>query len=71
LCKACSRTFNALTGTPPAHLHKREEWFDYARGIVDGLTLRKAAARVGVHLEASFHWRNLPAGGVYAVQHEE
>ena len=58
MCKACDRTFNALTGTPLAHLHKREKWLDYARAIVDGLTLRKAAARVGVHLETSFRWRH-------------
>ena len=58
MCKACGRTFNALTGTPLAHLHKREKWLDYARAIVDGLTLRKAAARVGVHLETSFRWRH-------------
>lgn len=57
-CKACDRTFNALTGTPLAHLQKREKWLDYARAIVDGLTLRKAAARVGVHLETSFRWRH-------------
>ena len=57
-CKACIRTFSALTGTPLAHLQKREKWLDYARAIVDGLTLRKAAARVGVHLETSFRWRH-------------
>jgi hypothetical protein len=51
-------TFNALTGTPLAHLQKREKWLDYARAIVDGLSLRKAAKRVGVHLETSFRWRH-------------
>ena len=54
MCKACERTFNALTGTPLAHLQKREKWLEYARAIVDGLSLRKAAKRVGVHLETSF-----------------
>ena len=57
-CKACDRTFNALTGTPLAHLHKRELWLDYARALVDGVSLRKAASRVGVHLETSFRWRH-------------
>ena len=28
MCKACDRTFNALIGTPLAHLHKREKWLD-------------------------------------------
>ena len=58
MCKSCERTFNALTGTPLAHLQKREKWLDYARAIVDGLSLRKAAKRVGVHLETSFRWRH-------------
>ena len=57
-CELCGRTFNALTGTPPAHLQKREKWLDYVRAIVDGLTLIKAAALVGVHLETSFRWRH-------------
>jgi hypothetical protein len=57
-CKACERTFNALTGTPLAHLQKREKWLEYARAIVDGLSLRKAAKRVGVHLDTSFRWRH-------------
>jgi ribosomal protein L37AE/L43A len=30
-CKSCGRTFNGLTKTPMAHLHKRERWFDHAR----------------------------------------
>ena len=57
MCKTCERTFNALTGTPLAHLHKRELWLDYARALIDGISLRKAALRVGVHLETSFRWR--------------
>ena len=56
MCKTCNGRFNAPTGTPLAHLRKREKWLDYARAIVDGLTLRKAAARVGVHLETSFRY---------------
>lgn len=58
MCKSCERTFNALTGTPLAHLHMRDKWLEYARAIVDGVSLRKAAQRVGVHLETSFRWRH-------------
>ena len=39
-CKSCDRTFNALTGTPLAHLHKRELWLDYPRALVDGVSRR-------------------------------
>ena len=40
-CKACSKTFNALTGTPLAYLHRRDAWFAYAQALADGLSLRK------------------------------
>lgn len=58
MCKSCGRTFNALTGTPLARLRGREKWLDYARALVDGVSLRKAAARSGIHLETSFRWRH-------------
>ena len=57
-CKACARPFNALTGTPLAGLRLREKWLDYARALVDGVSLRKAAARTDIHLETSFRWRH-------------
>ena len=57
-CKACKRTFNALTGTPLAQLHRRDAWLDYARALVDRVSLRKAAALADVCLETSFRWRH-------------
>ena len=39
-CKACAVTFNALTGTPLAQLHKRELWIGHAQALVDGISLR-------------------------------
>lgn len=57
-CKACKATFNALTGTPLAQLHKRELWGRHAQALVDGIALRKVAARLGVHLETAFNWRH-------------
>ena len=57
-CKPCKTTFNCLTGTPLAQLHKRELWFDHAQALVDGISLRKVAARIGVHAETAFRWRH-------------
>jgi len=57
-CKPCRVTFNALTGTPLAQLHKRELWIGNAQALVDGIALRKVAARLGIHLETAFHWRH-------------
>ncbi|MEQ1715386.1 MAG: hypothetical protein ABL907_05290 [Hyphomicrobium sp.] len=50
-CRNCHRTFNALTGTPLARLHRRDAWLDYARALVDRVSLRKAAERADVCLE--------------------
>ena len=57
-CKDCEKTFNALTGTPLAQLHRRDAWFAYAQALADGLSLRKAAARCGIALDTSFRWRH-------------
>jgi transposase-like protein len=57
-CKSCGRTFNALTGTPLAQLHRRDAWLDYARALVDRVSLRKAAERADIGLETSFRWRH-------------
>jgi transposase-like protein len=57
-CKDCERTFNALTGTPLAQLHRRDAWLDYARALVDRVSLGKAAKRADVSLDTSFRWRH-------------
>ena len=57
-CKQCRVTFNALTETPLARLHKRELWGGHAQTLVEGISLRKVAARLDVHLETAFHWRH-------------
>jgi transposase-like protein len=57
-CKSCNRTFNALTGTPLAQLHRRDAWLDYARALVDRVSLRRAAERADICLQTSFRWRH-------------
>ena len=57
-CKQCGVTFNALTETPLARLHKRELWGGHAQALVEGISLRKVAARLDMHLETAFHWRH-------------
>lgn len=57
-CHDCRRTFNALTGTPLAQLHRRDAWLDYARALVDRVSLRCAAERADVSLDTSFRWRH-------------
>lgn len=57
-CKPCNKTFNALTGTALAQLHKRELWLGHAQALVDGISLRKVAARLGIDLTTAFRWRH-------------
>jgi len=57
-CRTCGRTFNALTGTPLARLRQRGKWLAQARALAEGLSVRGAAAQMGVHRTTSFRWRH-------------
>jgi transposase-like protein len=57
-CTACGRSFNALTGTPLARLRRRDLWLDHARVLNDGLSIRAAGRRLGIHHNTTFRWRH-------------
>ena len=57
-CRSCHKTFNALTGTPLAHLRHRDAWLTYGQALIDGLSVRKAARLSGVHRTTAFRWRH-------------
>jgi transposase-like protein len=57
-CKACKRSFNALTKTPLAHLRMKAKWAAQAAAMIDGASIAKAAARCGVHSTTAFRWRH-------------
>ncbi len=57
-CKACGRTFNALTKTPLAKLRKKEKWAAQAQAMIDGVSTAKAAKRCDVHYTTAFRWRH-------------
>ena len=57
-CKACRRTFNALTKTPMAHLRKKEKWLDHAQAMIEGMSLAKTAKLCGVRPTTAFRWRH-------------
>jgi transposase-like protein len=57
-CGACRATFNALTDTPLAGLRHKAKWLDYAKQLVEGSSVRKSAAAVGVHPNTAFRWRH-------------
>lgn len=57
-CKACQRTFNALTKTPLAHLRKKDKWPAHASAMIDGVSTAKAAKRCDVDYKTAFRWRH-------------
>ncbi len=58
LCMSCKKSFNALTGTPLARLHNKEQWLNFARTLTESLSVRAAAKRCNVTKNTSFHWRH-------------
>jgi len=57
-CVSCGRTFNALTGTPLAHLRHKSLWLDYADCLLDSRSVRQAAQQLGLHRNTTFRWRH-------------
>ena len=57
-CKACSRIFNAATGTALQGVHKKERWLTYGECLADGLTIRETAKRCNIAVSTSFFWRH-------------
>ena len=58
LCRGCSKTFNATTGTPLSRLRDKEQFEAYADCVRQGLSVRAAASQVGVSVDKAFRWRH-------------
>lgn len=69
-CKECGKTFNALTGTPLARLKMVEKHKANAQCMIDGLSVRKTASRLGVSGKTAFRWRHRFLESLAAVQPE-
>ncbi len=57
-CGKCGKTFNALSGTPLAHLHHKERWVDFAQSLDEREVVRKSAARCAIAASTAFRWRH-------------
>lgn len=57
-CRACRKTFNALTGTPLARLRHKGKWLSFVQQMLSSMTVRQAAGAIGVHRNTSFRWRH-------------
>ena len=72
-CKCCGRTCNPLTGTPLAHLRKRQLWPQFAQALIDGQPLRRTATLCDVTKNTALLWRHrfLQAPAVHQASHEQ
>lgn len=59
-CKspACGKTFNGFRGTPLAGLHTPDRFLANAKSMIEGMTVRNTAAKLGLHVETAFYWRH-------------
>ena len=57
-CKPCGRNFSSTTNTALYKIHKKDKWEAYLQCMEDGLSIRKAAKRVGISIQTSFDWRH-------------
>jgi len=70
-CRSCRRTFSDLTGTPAYHAKKLALWPEYAQCLRLGLSIRRAAARTGIHPTSAFRWRHLLLSALRVCDDEE
>lgn len=57
-CRACAKTFNALSGTPLARLRMKDKWLDQAGALCQGLVIRQVAEQLHVAPSTAFRWRH-------------
>lgn len=69
-CVECRRTFSDLTGTPAHYAKKLSLWPAYALCLRRGLSIRRSAARIGVHPTSAFRWRHRILDALRERDHE-
>ena len=57
-CRACQRTFNALSMTPLARLRLNAKWLTQQGVLQQGLSVHKAAQALDVSPSTAFRWRH-------------
>ena len=57
-CKACGKSFNALTGTSLSRLRHKDRWLAFGESLAKGETVEQAVVRCGVAHSTAFRWRH-------------
>ena len=58
LCSECGKSSNDLTASPISGTRYPDKWLEYFRFMLEGLSLRKIASLLGIHLSTAFYWRH-------------
>jgi transposase-like protein len=70
LCQGCGKTFNDFTGTAVAGIKKVAKFEAYLALVVESVTIRRAAAELGVNVKTAFDWRHKLLSCLSAVNGE-
>jgi len=57
-CKACGKSFNALTATLLSRLRHKDQWLAFGQSLAEGETIDQAAGRCGIAHSTAFRWRH-------------
>lgn len=57
-CRGCGRTFSDLTGTPLAYTKRLDRWLAFGDCMRTCISVRAAAARLGIDKDTAFRWRH-------------
>ncbi|MCO5249780.1 MAG: IS1595 family transposase [Chitinophagales bacterium] len=58
MCKSCKKTFNDFTGTAVDGIKKLDDFQEYLLLMIESVTIRKAAKKLGVSMQTVFDWRH-------------
>jgi transposase-like protein len=58
LCHGCTRTFGVTSSSIFAGTRYPDKWFYYFELMLQGLSLRKIAVELEIHLSTAFYWRH-------------
>lgn len=57
-CRVCRKTFSQATDTPISGLRKKARLAEFAECMIQGLTIRGTAAKMGISTSTAFRWRH-------------
>lgn len=57
-CKDCNKTFSDTTNTVITGTHYPDKWLAYVECMLQGMSLRKIAEQLKIHVSTAFFWRH-------------